>query len=104
MLGMFSKTTFLAGAAAGYVLGARAGRERYEKIKSFVKDPDLPAPVEKAYRAASDKAQDMMGMASDSSRQDSAADSAPPRRSPEDNGHHIPSPAELAENMPATHL
>jgi hypothetical protein len=27
------KLTFLAGAAVGYVLGARAGRERYERLK-----------------------------------------------------------------------
>jgi hypothetical protein len=32
---MPSKTTFLAGFAAGYVLGARAGRERYEQIKQM---------------------------------------------------------------------
>ncbi|MBV9593384.1 MAG: hypothetical protein JO147_06285 [Actinobacteria bacterium] len=29
------KMSFLIGAAAGYVLGARAGRERYEQIVSF---------------------------------------------------------------------
>lgn len=29
---MRTKVTFLAGAAVGYVLGARAGRERYEQI------------------------------------------------------------------------
>ncbi|KQY55908.1 hypothetical protein ASD11_15560 [Aeromicrobium sp. Root495] len=29
-----SKLTILAAAAAGYVLGARAGRERYEQIKT----------------------------------------------------------------------
>ena len=28
------KLTFLAGAAVGYVLGARAGRGRYEEIKN----------------------------------------------------------------------
>lgn len=27
------RVTFIAGAAAGYLLGARAGRERYEQIK-----------------------------------------------------------------------
>ena len=27
------KLTFIAGLAAGYVLGARAGRERYEQIR-----------------------------------------------------------------------
>ncbi len=29
------RTGLLIGAAAGYVLGARAGRERYEQIKAF---------------------------------------------------------------------
>ncbi len=29
---MFGKTTIIIGAAAGYVLGARAGRERYDEI------------------------------------------------------------------------
>lgn len=31
------KLSFLAGAAAGYVLGARAGRERYETIVSVAR-------------------------------------------------------------------
>jgi hypothetical protein len=30
---MLRKTTFIAGFAAGYVLGAKAGRQRYEQIK-----------------------------------------------------------------------
>ncbi len=30
---MLGKLTFLAGAGVGYVLGARAGRERYEQIR-----------------------------------------------------------------------
>lgn len=34
---MKAKLTFLAGLAAGYVLGTRAGRSSYEKIKSSVK-------------------------------------------------------------------
>lgn len=35
---MKSKVTFLAGAAVGYVLGARAGRARYEELKSTATD------------------------------------------------------------------
>jgi len=31
---MFSKSTLLIGFAAGYVLGSRAGRERYEQISA----------------------------------------------------------------------
>jgi hypothetical protein len=42
---MPSKTTFLAGFATGYVLGARAGRERYEQImrsaRSFANNPKV---------------------------------------------------------------
>lgn len=42
---MPSKTTFLAGFAVGYVLGARAGRERYEQIMSaarnFARNPKV---------------------------------------------------------------
>ncbi len=34
---MKAKLTFLTGAALGYVLGTRAGRESYEKIKSSAK-------------------------------------------------------------------
>jgi hypothetical protein len=33
---MAFKTGFVLGAAAGYVLGARAGRERYEQIKNWM--------------------------------------------------------------------
>lgn len=32
---MKTRVAFLAGAALGYVMGARAGRERYEQIKQF---------------------------------------------------------------------
>ncbi len=42
---MPSKTTFLAGFATGYVLGARAGRERYEQImrqaRNFANNPKV---------------------------------------------------------------
>ena len=34
---MRSKTTFLAGLAAGYVLGTRAGRERYDQMVAAAK-------------------------------------------------------------------
>jgi hypothetical protein len=45
------KTGLLIGAAAGYVLGAKAGRERYEQIKewcsSAVRSEPMAALVEK---------------------------------------------------------
>jgi hypothetical protein len=47
---MPSKITFLTGFAAGYVLGARAGRERYEQIKQaaagFAQNPKVQETAE----------------------------------------------------------
>ncbi len=42
-----AKLTFIAGALAGYVLGARAGRERYEQIKAISSKVWTSAPVER---------------------------------------------------------
>jgi len=47
------KLTVLLSGAVGYVLGARAGRERYEQIKGMaVKVKDNPTVQEKAAQAA----------------------------------------------------
>ncbi len=47
------KLILLAVAAAGYVLGTRAGRERYEQIKGMaVKVKDDPRVQEKAHQAS----------------------------------------------------
>lgn len=68
-----SKVTLLAAVGVGYVLGARAGRERYEQIKAGAQkvaaDPRVQsakdravdtasAQAEAAYEAARDKVQD----------------------------------------------
>jgi hypothetical protein len=46
------RVTFLAGLAAGFIIGARAGRERYEQIKKLArKAADSPA-VQQAAGAA----------------------------------------------------
>ena len=48
-----SKLILLAVGAAGYVFGSRAGRERYEKIKSMaVKVKDDPRVQDKAHQAS----------------------------------------------------
>ena len=48
-----NKLMLLAVAGAGYVLGARAGRQRYESIKStFLSVKDNPTVQEKAHQAA----------------------------------------------------
>jgi hypothetical protein len=66
---MPSKLTFLTGFAAGYVLGSRAGRARYEQIKraarSFAANPTVQSTAStlqhqagEALVAAKDKAAD----------------------------------------------
>ena len=48
-----SKLTILVSGAVGYVLGSRAGRERYEQIKGLaVKVKENPTVQEKAHQAA----------------------------------------------------
>ena len=69
---MPSKATFLTGFAAGYVLGSRAGRARYEQIRSaarsFARNPtvqstasSLQHQAEDALSTAKDKAVDSIG-------------------------------------------
>ncbi len=41
-----AKISFLVGAAAGYVLGARAGKQRYEQIKRVSRQVWTSEPVE----------------------------------------------------------
>lgn len=57
---MRTKATFLAGAAVGYVLGARAGRERYEQIVALTRrtweDPRVQQAVGDVEHRAADAA------------------------------------------------
>jgi len=54
-----SKISFLAGAGLGYVLGARAGRQRYEQIKSGAQgvwnNPKVQETVSHAQDLAAEK-------------------------------------------------
>jgi oxygen-dependent protoporphyrinogen oxidase len=56
---MKGKVALLVGLGVGYVLGARAGRERYEQIKggatSVWQDPAVQHRVEQAQHAAKEK-------------------------------------------------
>ncbi len=47
---MINKLTFVTGLAVGYVLGAKAGRERYEQIQKLMGS----APVQHAGHTAAD--------------------------------------------------
>jgi hypothetical protein len=44
---MHRKTAFIAGLATGYYLGARAGRERYEQIRSVLDGLQVNRVLEK---------------------------------------------------------
>lgn len=54
------KLTLIAGAAIGYVLGARAGRERYDQIvakaKGFAGDPRVQQKAREAQEAVKEQA------------------------------------------------
>jgi hypothetical protein len=51
---MRGKLLFVAGAAVGYVLGARAGRKRYEQIKSAANKVWQSPGIQKQVNAAED--------------------------------------------------
>lgn len=87
-----SKLTLLAAAAAGYVLGARAGRERYEQIKvqaqKVAGNPKVQDAAHKAQDTAvaqaaaaagvvKDKVGDVASTASDKVRRDASIQPAP---------------------------
>ncbi len=63
------KLAFLAGGAAGYVLGTREGRQRYEQIKSKAEhlwnDPSVQEKVGQAKHHAKQMAEDMVDSATD---------------------------------------
>jgi outer membrane murein-binding lipoprotein Lpp len=58
---MFKKLTLLAAGAVGYVLGAKAGRERYDQITEQAQrlrsNPKVQEKVEEAKSAAKDAAE-----------------------------------------------
>lgn len=62
-----AKTAFLLGAAAGYVLGTRAGRERYEQIRTtaqqFWQNPKVQQRVTEVEERAAATASDLSSTA-----------------------------------------
>ena len=59
------KATFLAGLAVGFVVGARAGRERYEQMKKAANQVAQSPPVQKATQVAGQKATQLTRVAKD---------------------------------------
>lgn len=58
---MRGKILFITGLAAGYVLGTRAGRKRYEQIKSAAKSVWHTAPVQQSVDSAKGFAKNYVG-------------------------------------------
>lgn len=84
---MFGKTTLIVGAAAGYVLGTRAGRERYDQIvdqaNKLWRNPKVQETVSEAQDAAKqqasavkDKAKDKAAKSSNDFTSSSPSDSS----------------------------
>lgn len=69
---MRGKILILTGLAVGYVLGARAGRERYEEIKATASklwsDPRVQAKVEAVEDFAKDKAPEVAEFIADNAK------------------------------------
>ncbi len=87
------KLTLLAAGAVGYVLGTRAGRERYEQIKAsankFAQDPRVRAKANEAGRAVreqapvvKDKVVDAAGTAKDAAKDKMSHDNGPDQSAP----------------------
>ncbi|MCF2528526.1 YtxH domain-containing protein [Yinghuangia soli] len=60
---MGTRITFVAGLAVGYVLGAKAGRDRYEQIRKATRGFVESAPVQSAGHAAAGFSRDAGGKA-----------------------------------------
>jgi membrane protein DedA with SNARE-associated domain len=69
---MKGKILLVVGLGIGYVLGARAGREQYEKIKAtaskFWNDPRVQKQVDKAEDFVKDKAPDVAEFLADGAK------------------------------------
>lgn len=57
------KLTFLAGLALGYVIGTRAGRERYEQLKKSVREFSQNPAVRNAAESAAQSSREVAGKA-----------------------------------------
>lgn len=93
-----SKLTLLTAAAAGYVLGARAGRERYDQIadaaRTFAGNPKVQSATHQAQSVVADQASAAKDVATDKAKEAASALADKVRR--EGGGSHA-----AAETHPA---
>ena len=75
------KLPLLVAGAAGYVLGTRAGRERYEQIragaKKVARDPRVRSATDRATDVAKDKVTDAASAAADKVRRETSIQPGP---------------------------
>ena len=87
------KVTFITGFAAGFVVGARAGRERYEQLRKLAHSTTDNPAVQQAAAALQAKAAGLASAATHKvagqlqDRMASARDKVPGMRHRESNGH-----------------
>lgn len=81
---MRGKILFGVGLATGYVLGTRAGREQYDKMKAavqrFWQDPRVQKQVKQAEEFAKDKGPEVAGFVSDNVKK--VANQVAPKKTP----------------------
>ncbi|MGY2701923.1 MULTISPECIES: hypothetical protein [unclassified Nocardioides] len=93
---MFSKSSLLVGFAAGYVLGSRAGRERYEQIKSgatrLAGNPTVQSAASKAQETVATQAPAVAGAVKEKA---TSAASAVADKVHRDGGDHLGDPSTM---------
>ena len=92
------KLALVVGAGIGYVLGARAGRQRYEQIKraagNLWHDPRVQRQVRQAEDFAKEKAPEVVGFLGETAKK--AASKATGKR-PSNSGSTMPMAADSAD-------
>jgi hypothetical protein len=90
------KLMLLAAAAAGYVLGARAGRERYDQIMVLVSrirnDPRVQAKAQQAVDLAKDQAPLVADKVTHAASAAASKVTGHDQSAPSANGHHMAGP------------
>jgi cytoskeletal protein RodZ len=75
---MIKKLMFLGAGAVGYVLGAKAGRERYHQITEQAQKLRQNPKVQQKVEEAKSKAQDAAGTAVDKAKEKAGGDASTP--------------------------
>ena len=96
-----SKLTLLTAAFAGYVLGARAGRERYEQIaagaRTIARNPKVQSAKQQTQSVAAEKAAAAGSVAAEKAKQAAATVSEKVGRGDGTGGTHAASPTTTSE-------